>query len=185
MDFVSVLLIALGLAMDAFAVALGVGTTRKDIWFRPGFRLSFHFGLFQFLMPILGWLGGATIARFIAAWDHWIAFGLLAYVGGKMVIESFGDGKAHNSADPTRRWTLVMLALATSIDALAVGLSLAMIKVDILYPSLVIGIVAALMTALGLTLGKRLGVQFGKRMELVGGLILISIGLRVVLSHLA
>jgi len=185
MDFVSVLLIALGLAMDAFAVALGVGTTRQDIWFRPGFRLSFHFGLFQFMMPILGWLGGATIARFIASWDHWIAFMLLVYVGGKMVKESFRDGAAHSGSDPTRRWTLVMLALATSIDALAVGLSLAMIKVDILYPSLVIGIVAALMTALGLALGKRLGVQFGKRMELVGGLILIGIGLRVVLSHLA
>ena len=184
MDFVSILLIALGLAMDAFAVALGVGTTRKDIWFRPGYRLSFHFGLFQFMMPILGWLGGATIARFIAGWDHWIAFVLLAYVGGKMVKESFGDGEAHNGSDPTRRWTLVMLALASSIDALAVGLSLAMIKVDILYPSLVIGSVAALMTALGLALGKRLGVQFGKRMELVGGLILIGIGLRVILSHL-
>jgi putative Mn2+ efflux pump MntP len=185
MDSVSVLLIALGLAMDAFAVALGVGTTRQDIWFRPGFRLVFHFGLFQFMMPILGWLGGATVARFIASWDHWIAFALLAYVGGKMIKESFGDGAAHNGSDPTRKWTLVVLALATSIDALAVGLSLAMIKVDILYPSLVIGIVAALMTALGLALGKRLGTQFGKRMELVGGLILIGIGLRVVLAHLA
>ena len=185
MDFVSVMLIALGLAMDAFAVALGVGTTRQDIWFRPGFRLSFHFGLFQFMMPILGWLGGATIVHFIASWDHWIAFALLAYVGGKMIKESFGESAPRNGSDPTRRWTLVMLAIATSIDALAVGLSLAMIKVDILYPSLVIGIVAALMTALGLALGKRLGVQFGKRMELVGGLILIGIGLRVVVSHLA
>jgi putative Mn2+ efflux pump MntP len=184
MDFVSVLLIALGLAMDAFAVALSVGTTRQDIWFRPGFRLSFHFGLFQFMMPILGWLAGATIARFIERWDHWIAFVLLAYIGGKMVKESFGDGEAHHGPDPTRRWTLVMLAIATSIDALAVGLSLAMIKVNILYPSLVIGMVAALMTALGLALGKRLGSQFGKRMELVGGLILIGIGLRVLLSHL-
>jgi putative Mn2+ efflux pump MntP len=184
MDFVSVLLIALGLAMDAFAVALGVGTTRQDIWFRPGFRLSFHFGLFQFMMPILGWLAGATVARFIERWDHWIAFVLLAYIGGKMVKESFGDSEAHHGPDPTRRWTLVMLAIATSIDALAVGLSLAMIKVNILYPSLVIGMVAALMTALGLALGKRLGSQFGKRMELVGGLILIGIGLRVLLSHL-
>ncbi len=185
MDFISVLLIALGLAMDAFAVALGVGTTRQDIWFRPGFRLSFHFGLFQFLMPILGWLGGATLAHFIGAWDHWIAFVLLAYVGGKMVKESFGEGQVRSGADPTRRWTLVMLAIATSIDALAVGLSLAMIRVDILYPSLVIGLVAAAMTALGLALGKRLGVRFGQRMELAGGLILIGIGLRVVWEHLA
>jgi putative Mn2+ efflux pump MntP len=183
MDFISVLLIALGLAMDAFAVALGVGTTRKDIGFRPGFRLSFHFGLFQFMMPIIGWLGGATLARFIAGWGNWVAFVLLAYVGGKMVKESFGDGKAHNGSDPTRKWTLVMLAIATSLDALVVGLSLGVLKVGILYPSLVIGIVAAAMTALGLALGKRLGVQFGKRMELVGGLILIGIGLRAVILH--
>jgi putative Mn2+ efflux pump MntP len=181
MDFVSVLLIALGLGMDAFAVALGVGATRKDIWFRPGFRLSFHFGLFQFMMPIIGWLGGTTIAPFIAGWDDWVAFILLAYVGGKMVKESFGDGEAHHRSDPTRKWTLVMLAVATSLDALVVGLSLGMLKVSILYPSLVIGIVAAGMTALGLALGKRLGVLFGKRMELVGGLILIGIGLRAVI----
>ena len=184
MDFVTVLLIALGLAMDAFAVALGVGTTRKDVWFRPGFRLSFHFGLFQFMMPIIGWAVGETIVRFIANWDHWIAFGLLANVGGKMVKESFEEGESHNGSDPTRKWTLVMLAVATSIDALAVGLSLAMVQVQILYPSIVIGIVAAVMTALGLALGKRLGTKFGKRMELVGGLVLIGIGLRVLISHI-
>jgi len=183
-DFITVLLIALGLAMDAFAVALGVGTTRKNVWFRPGFRLAFHFGLFQFMMPIIGWTVGETIVRFIANWDHWVAFGLLAYVGGKMVKESFEEGESHNSADPTRKWTLVMLAIATSIDALAVGLSLAMVQVQILYPSIVFGIVAAAMTVIGLALGKRLGVKFGKRMELVGGLVLIGIGLRVLISHI-
>jgi len=184
MDFVSILLIALGLAMDAFAVALGVGTTCKKIWFRPGFRLAFHFGLFQFMMPIIGWALGTTISRFIEGWDHWIAFGLLAYVGGKMIKESFGDSDSRPGADPTRRWTLVMLAVATSIDALAVGLSLAMLKVQILYPSIVIGVVAAAMTALGLALGKQLGVRLGKRMELVGGLVLVGIGLRVLISHM-
>jgi len=125
-DSWSVLLIALGLAMDAFAVALGVGATRRDVWFRPGFRLSFHFGLFQFMMPVIGWGVGATIVQFIADYDHWIAFGLLAYVGGKMIKESFEKGHHASSADPTRSWTLLMLAVATSIDALAVGLSLAM-----------------------------------------------------------
>lgn len=184
MDFGSVLLIALGLAMDAFAVALGVGTTRTDIWFRPGFRLAFHFGLFQFMMPIIGWAAGTTVVRFIESYDHWIAFGLLAYVGGKMIKESFEEGEIQADADPTRSWTLVMLAVATSIDALAVGLSLAMLQVHILYPSVVIGLVAAAMTALGLILGRRLGVQFGKRMALVGGLVLIGIGLRVVVTHL-
>jgi len=184
MDFLSVLLIALGLAMDAFAVALGVGAARRDVWFRPGFRLSFHFGLFQFLMPLIGWVIGASVVQLIASYDHWIALGLLAYVGGKMIKESFGDANDRHSTDPTRRWTLVMLAIATSIDALAVGLSLAMLRVPILYPSIVIGIVAATMTAIGLALGNRLGRQFGKRMELFGGLILIGIGLRVVITHL-
>lgn len=185
MDFVTILLIAIGLAMDAFAVALGVGTTRQDVWFRPGFRLSFHFGLFQFMMPIIGWAVGGTIVRFIADWDHWIAFALLLYVGSKMIKASLEEGESHNDMDPTRRWMLVMLAIATSIDALAVGLSLAMLRVQILYPSIVIGIVAAAMTALGLALGKRLGTRFGKRMELVGGLVLIGIGLRVLISHLS
>lgn len=185
MDFWSVLLIALGLAMDAFAVALGVGSTRRDVWFRPGFRLAFHFGLFQFMMPVIGWSVGTTVVQFIATWDHWIAFGLLAYVGGKMIKESFEEGDHTSSADPTRSWTLVMLAVATSIDALAVGLSLAMLKVQILYPSIIIGLVASAMTVLGLALGNRLGKAFGKRMELVGGLVLLGIGLRVVISHLA
>ena len=185
MDFWSVLLIALGLAMDAFAVALGVGSTRRNVWFRPGFRLAFHFGLFQFMMPVVGWSVGTTVVQFIATWDHWIAFGLLAYVGGKMIIESFEKGDHASSADPTRSWTLVMLAVATSIDALAVGLSLAMLKVQILYPSIIIGLVASAMTVLGLALGNRLGKTFGKRMELVGGLVLLGIGLRVVISHVA
>jgi putative Mn2+ efflux pump MntP len=185
MDFPSILLIALGLAMDAFAVALGVGTTRKHMWFRPGFRLAFHFGLFQFLMPVIGWAVGTTVVRFIASYDHWVAFGLLAYVGGKMIKEAFGDGDHRNAADPTRKGMLVMLSVATSIDALAVGLSLAMLKIPILYPSIIIGVVTAAMTVMGLALGNRLGTQFGKRMELVGGLVLIGIGLRVLITHLA
>jgi manganese efflux pump family protein len=161
---------------------LCTGATRRDIWFRPGFRLSFHFGLFQFMMPIVGWAAGTTFVRFIEGYDHWIAFGLLAYVGGKMIKEAF-EKEREIGADPTRKWTLVMLAIATSIDALAVGLSLALLKVPILYPSLIIGVVAAGMTAAGLALGSRLG-KFGKRMELIGGLVLIGIGLRIVIEHL-
>lgn len=170
--------------MDAFAVALCTGATGRRIWFRPGFRLSFHFGLFQFMMPIIGWTAGMTFVRFIEGYDHWIAFGLLAYVGGKMVKESFDKGDdLEEGVDPTRKWSLVMLAVATSIDALAVGLSMAMLKVPIFYPSIVIGLVAAGMTALGLALGCRLN-TWGKRMELVGGLVLIGIGVRILISHI-
>ena len=136
------------------------------------------------MMPIIGWAAGTAFVRFIESYDHWIAFGLLGCVGGKMIIESFDKGdNMDDGIDPTRRWALLMLALATSIDALAVGLSLAMLKVPIFYPSIVIGIVAAGMTALGLALGCRLN-TWGKKMELIGGLILVGIGARILASHL-
>jgi putative Mn2+ efflux pump MntP len=180
LDLLSILLIALGLAMDAFTVALCTGATRKNIWFRPGFRLSFHFGLFQFMMPIIGWIAGTAFVRFIEGYSSWIAFGLLALVGVKMIRESFDKENEDVSVDPTRRWNLVMLAIATSIDALAVGMSLAMLRVPILFPSIIIGLVAAGMTVLGLALGCQLE-RFGKRMELIGGLVLVGIGLRILL----
>ena len=184
MSFLEVLLIALGLAMDAFAVCLGAGTTRHIEGPRPAFRLSFHFGLFQALMPVLGWLAGISVAALIEGFDHWIAFGLLAFVGARMIRSGFDRDGESQSADPSRGATLIMLSIATSIDAFAIGLSLAMLRVQILYPAVVIGIVAAGMSLIGLRLGRRLGDAFGKRMEVIGGLILIGIGVRVVISHL-
>ena len=184
MSFIEVLLIALGLAMDAFAVCLGAGTTQRVSGPRPAFRLAFHFGLFQALMLVLGWLLGFTVERLIAGFDHWIAFGLLAFVGARMIRSGLDpDGETH-AADPSRGATLVLLSVATSIDAFAVGLSLAVLNVNIIYPAIVIGLVAAGMSLLGLLLGQRLGKAFGKRMEIVGGLILIGIGVRVLIAHL-
>lgn len=183
MSLAEVLLIALSMAMDAFAVALGAATTGKAVGLRPTFRLSFHFGLFQFLMPLVGWLAGVTIEKYIARVDHWLAFGLLAFVGIRMIRAGLDpDGEA-SAADPTRGWMMVLLSIAVSLDALAVGLSLALIGVNIWYPAAVIGLVTGLMTWLGLRIGGRLGVAFGKRMGIAGGLVLIVIGLRVVLEH--
>jgi len=184
MSFIEVLLVALGLAMDAFAVCLGAGTTRHLHGPRPAFRLSFHFGLFQALMPVLGWLLGSTVQRWIAPFDHWVAFALLAFVGVRMIRSGLDANGEAQSTDPSRGATLIMLSVATSIDALAVGLSLAVLSVGILYPAIVIGIVAAAMSLLGIFLGGRLGKVFGKRMEVIGGLILIGIGVRVVIAHL-
>ncbi len=179
------MLIAVGLAMDAFAVCLGVGAARQIHGPRSVFRLSFHFGWFQFMMPVLGWLAGSSIAALIAAFDHWVAFGLLAFVGGRMVRSGLDpDGEADPALDPSRGRTLVMLAVATSIDAFAVGLGLAMLQIDIIYPSIIIGVVTASLCLLGLALGTRLGEMFGKRMEIIGGLILIGIGVRVLIAHL-
>lgn len=185
MSPLEILLLAVALAMDACAVSLGVGTSGRALGFRPVFRLSFHFGLFQFLMPVLGWLAGASVAGYIAAVDHWVAFALLAFIGGRMVRSALSGEKPSEGADPSRGLTLVVLALATSIDAFAVGLSLALVGVSIWVPSVVIGVVTGCLSLLALKVGARLWRELGRRMEAVGGLILIAIGVRIVVSHLS
>jgi putative Mn2+ efflux pump MntP len=184
MSFAEILLIAVGLAMDAFAVSLGVGTTRFANSARSRFRLAWHFGLFQALMPALGWLAGSVVANFIAPFDHWIAFGLLAFVGVRMIRSGLSTGEESYQRDPSRGSTLILLSLATSIDAFAVGLSLAMLRVPIIYPIVVIGLVTGGLSLVGLLAGNGLGRTFGKRMEILGGIILIAIGIRIVISHL-
>ena len=183
MNFLEILLIAVSLAMDAFAVALSAGTSGHGQKMRPALRMSFYFGFFQFLMPIVGWLVGARLERFIKAYDHWVAFGLLAFVGAHMLYEAIRREEHELPADPTRGMRLLTLSVATSIDALAVGLSLGMLHVSIWYPSVVIGVVTAGLSLLGIHLGNRLRGGLGRRMELVGGVILILIGLRILLSH--
>ncbi|NWG10102.1 MAG: manganese efflux pump [Nitrososphaerales archaeon] len=185
MGWLSLLAVAAALAMDAFAVAIVAGFSPGPLTRRCVFRLSFHFGLFQALMPALGWTAGRVIYRYIAEVDHWVAFGLLALVGGRMIVGSMhGREQMRRPSDPTSGWDLVLLSVATSIDALAVGLSLAVIGSGILVPSLVIGAVAASLTALGMALGRRIGALWGKRVEVIGGLVLIAIGARILLDHL-
>jgi manganese efflux pump family protein len=179
-----VLAIAVGLAMDACAVSLGIGAGGRAQGPRAHFRLSFHFGLFQAFMPILGWFAGSAFAGLLASVDHWIAMALLGFVGGRMIRAGLDPHGETQGGDPSRGGTLVTLAIATSIDAMAVGLSLAMLGISIVYPSLVIGVVTSGMSLGALLIGRRLGVAFGKRMEIAGGLLLIGIGLRVLLSHL-
>lgn len=183
MDFLTLFGIALALAMDAFAVALAAGGVLNPLTRRHLFRLGFHFGLFQALMPIAGWLAGMTVQKWIAAYDHWIAFGLLAFVGGRMIHEAFEEDEEKESTDPTRGLTMVMLSVATSIDALAVGLTLAMLGVSIWIPSVVIGLVAGVLTVAGMLLGRRLGHDWGQRVEVLGGLVLCGIGLKILLEH--
>ena len=178
-----ILLIAVGLAMDAFAVSLASGARQPSVGRRGALRLAFHFGLFQFMMPVIGWFIGSRIAGLIGNVDHWVAFALLAFVGGRMIRSGF-DHLATCPPDPSRGMTLLTLSLATSIDALAVGLSLAMLRVNIWQPSAIIGIVTATLSLIALQLGRRLGMAIGKRMEIAGGVLLILIGLRILLSHL-
>jgi manganese efflux pump family protein len=184
MDFIGTMIIAVGLSMDAFAVSLGVATngTTKDN--RSLIRLSFHFGLFQGLMTFLGWLAGSTIAHWINFFDHWIAFILLIMVGVNMIRSGMSSEPKVYQNNPTKGNLMVILSFATSIDALAVGLSLALIETPIVQTALIIGITTFILSIIGCLLGYRLGEKFGKRMEMLGGLILIGIGLRILITHL-
>ncbi len=187
MNNFAILLIALALAVDAFAVALAAGVSLPEVGCRHTFRLAWHFGLFQGGMNILGWAGGLTFRSQIESFDHWLAFTLLFLVGARMIHEalSAGDENKKSPSDPTRGFSLVMLSVATSIDALAVGLSFAVLKVSIWMPALVIGIVASAMTACGLHLGRvmRHAVGLGKTTEVAGGIVLIGIGLKILFDH--
>jgi putative Mn2+ efflux pump MntP len=184
MDAVTLIGLALALAMDAFAVALGTGTVLARLTGRHLFRLGFHFGLFQALMPVIGWLAGQSVIQWVEAWDHWIAFGLLGLIGGRMIFEACSDGEKPGDRDPTRGMSLIMLSIATSIDALAVGFSLSVIGVSIWMPALVIGLVAGTLTVAGMLLGDRIGSRWGSRVEILGGLVLIAIGIKVLAEHL-
>jgi putative Mn2+ efflux pump MntP len=183
MELWTSILIAVGLAMDAFAVSLGIGTGGLAQDRRSKFRLAFHFGVFQTLMTVLGWLAGATVANYINGIDHWIALALLSYVGVSMIRSGLSKKKEQVRPNPSKGGSLVMLSVATSLDAMAVGLSMAMIKTAIFFPAIVIGVVTAGLSTFGLQAGARLGEVFGKRMEIIGGLILIGIGLNVVFTH--
>ncbi len=184
MGWSSLLALAVALAMDAFAVAVVTALALETIGKRHVFRLSFHFGLFQAAMLAAGWLLGDAASGPLRSVDHWIAFGLLTFVGARMVLSAFRGGPQAVLPDRTRGWDLVLLSVATSLDALAVGLSLALIQAPIVVPALVVGGVAAALTILGMGIGRRIGLLWGERVEALGGCILIGIGLRIIWTHI-
>ena len=188
MKLLEILLIALGLSMDAFAVSVASGATMKRLHLPHALKMGLFFGAFQALMPVVGWAAGLSMKNFISGWDHWIAFTLLAIVGGKMLYESFkikeeedcGGGKTC----PFDTGTLTVLAIATSIDALAVGLTFSFLQVSIVGPALMIGVVTFLLSVAGVKVGTTGGHFFEHKMEAAGGIILIGIGFKILLGHL-
>ena len=178
--------VAIGLAMDAFAASIAISVSLRSVNRRQVLRLASHFGLFQGLMPVVGWLAGLTVAHWIEAWDHWVAFGLLALIGGRSILAGLKDGidKEGDGFDPTRGASLVVLSIATSLDALAVGLSFAALGVSVWAPSLIIGVTAGVMTMVGMMVGGALGRRFGRWAEIVGGIVLIAIGVWILVGHL-
>lgn len=237
MDLITIILVAVGLGIDAFSVAIGIGAasihgyepTKQDLetdsatsrevsyhplcgivqlansnTLRPAFarlrfwnwnftntkswapvlRLAAAFGLFQFAMPIAGWLAGLTVVNIIADYDHWVAFALLAYVGGEMIWEALKKEEEKETNDQTKGLPLLLLSIATSIDALAVGFSFSLLKTDIILPALIIGVVCFLMTVVGMIFGKGLARLFGKKVGIFGGVVLITIGVKILIEHI-
>jgi len=187
MSFVFILGIAVALAMDCFAVTMGLACGARGLTMKQAVRMAAAFGAFQFVMPVAGWFAGDRLLGLIRSFDHWVAFGLLVMIGGRMIYESLGlsDEEKAGRPDQTLGTRLVLLALATSIDALAVGLSLGVIRTNILYPAAIIGVTSFVLTVVGAKLGPVVGRIAGRRAELLGGLILIGIGIKILIEHLA
>jgi putative Mn2+ efflux pump MntP len=229
MSLVTIFFLAVGLSIDAFSVAIGIGAandhgyeppkqdletdsaagrevsypprrgivqltnsntlrfwnwsfTNKKPWL-PILRLASAFGVFQFIMPIIGWLAGLTIVNIIAGYDHWVAFALLAYVGSRMIWQALKKDEEKETDDQTKGLSLLMLSIATSIDALAVGFSFSLLKTNIILPALIIGVVCFLMTVTGMLFGKGLAGIFGKKVGIFGGIVLIAIGVKILIDH--
>jgi len=185
LDFVSILVIALGLSADCFAVAFGGSFALKKISWKSLLRISLAFGIAQAVMPAIGWGLGLTFAELIESYAGWVSFGLLAFIGGRMLWEFFHEkAETKKEMDITRGTQLLLLAVATSIDSLAAGLSFAFLDVNIVLAIVTIGVVAFLITALGYWMGRKAGHLFGRWAEFTGGIILIGIGLRILIAGL-
>lgn len=186
MSLIEVIAIAIALAMDAFAVAVAAGVILRQVSTRQTLRLSWHFGLFQAMMPVIGWGIGLTVQDLISSFDHWVVFALLFVIGGRMILGAIrGEEEEVKSSDPTKSWSLVMLSVATSVDALAVGLSLAILRISVWFPALVIGIIACVITAAGIHIGGFVGrrLAIARYATLIGGVVLLSIGGKILYEH--
>jgi len=184
MNIISIIFIAFGLAMDAFAVSITSGITIKSLKINNALKIAAFFGLFQAIMPIIGWLAGLSFREIISDVDHWIAFGLLFLIGCKMIYESSKMEVDNNKINPLNLYVLLMLSIATSIDALAIGLTLSFLNVSIILPSIIIGTITFLLSVIGVYFGNKFGHYFERKIEMVGGFILIGIGIKILIEHL-
>lgn len=185
MDFFYIFIVAIGLTFDTFAVSVSTGISVAKIRFWQAVKVALVMGIVQGVMPFIGWLAGSSLKDLIAELDHWIAFGLLALLGGKMIWEALknnlDDAQPKNPFKPV---VMLGMAIATSIDALVVGVSFGFLDVNIIVASLIIGATTFLVAMIGMLVGKKAGAFLGTKMEVVGGVILIAIGLKILCEHL-
>jgi putative Mn2+ efflux pump MntP len=183
MEIITLLIIAIGLSFDSFAVSISCALIQKEIKFFKAFRIAFLFALLQGLMPVAGWFIGHEIKAYIENIDHWIAFILLSFIGFKMIIDSKKE-RCNENNDTLKFTVVLMMAFATSIDAFIVGIGFGIIEVNILLAVIIIGFITFIVSMLGMLFGKKTGKKFGSNIEVVGGVILILIGLKITIEHL-
>ncbi|EIV2084834.1 TPA: manganese efflux pump MntP [Klebsiella aerogenes] len=187
MNISATILLAFGMSMDAFAASIGKGATLHKPKFSEALRTGLIFGAIETLTPLVGWGLGMLASQFVLEWNHWIAFVLLVFLGGRMVIEGFRGADDDECEAPRRHgfWLLVTTAFATSLDAMAVGVGLAFLQVNIIATALAIGCATFTMSTLGIMVGRFIGPLLGKRAEILGGIVLIGIGAQILWSHFA
>ena len=183
MDIVTIIIMAVGLAMDAFAVSIASGAAYKQLQVKYALRMAVFFGGFQAVMPLIGALAGLSFKEYIVDYDHWVAFFILAAVGVKMIYESFKITEAGKNYSPSNILVLLALSVATSIDALAIGVTLSLVGSSIVTAVIVIGLVTFLLSYIGVILGKKFGHIFENKIEVVGGLVLIALGVKILFEH--
>ncbi|KFD20154.1 MAG: manganese efflux pump MntP [Yokenella regensburgei] len=186
MNLSATILLAFGMSMDAFAASIGKGASLHKPKFSEALRTGLIFGVIETLTPLIGWGLGMLASQFVLEWNHWIAFVLLVFLGGRMIIEGVRGDSGEEEA-PTRHgfWLLVTTAIATSLDAMAVGVGLAFLQVNIIMTALAIGCATLIMSTLGMMVGRYIGPLLGKRAEILGGIVLIGIGSQILWSHFA
>lgn len=187
MNLSATLFLAFGMSMDAFAVSISKGAALRNPKFSDALRTGLIFGAVEATTPLIGWALGMLASQFVLEWNHWIAFVLLVFLGGRMLIEGWRANNDDEDEAPRRHgfWLLVTTAIATSLDAMAVGVGLAFLQVNIILTALTIGCATLIMTTLGIMVGRFIGPLLGKRAEILGGLVLIGIGVQILWSHYA
>ena len=183
MGIIELILLSIGLGMDAFAVSICKGISMKKMNWKKAIIIGLYFGIFQAVMPVIGYFLGTTFERFITYVDHWVAFILLVGIGINMVKEAF-DKESENRNDNVDMKTMLVLSIATSIDALAIGITFACLKIHIVMPVITIGLITFIISVIGVKIGNQFGDKYGKKAEIMGGVILILLGIKILLEHL-
>jgi len=184
MSIITILFIAVALSMDSFAVSISNGISLRKLNLKNIVAISFSLAFFQAIMPLIGWFAGVGASQYIEDYDHWVAFALLAVIGGKMIYEGFDNDSDEEKNMELKVLTIIGQSIATSIDALAVGISFAILNIDIISPILIIGLVTFIFSITGLYIGKAIGNKFSKKVEIIGGIVLIAIGIKIVIEHI-